>query len=113
MRVAVIGHPAWSELVQPPEVEWCTLDDGALDFLHVFHDGAEDLKEAFPSYKAAIAKTGMVWVSWPKKASEVPTDLSGNLVRSIALDGGLVDVKVCAFDTVWSGLKMMWRLKDR
>jgi hypothetical protein len=55
----------------------------------------------------------MFWVSWPKKTSGVQTDLSENIVRDIGLAAGLVDVKVCAIDDVWSGLKFVYRLKDR
>jgi hypothetical protein len=55
----------------------------------------------------------MLWVSWPKKSSGVPTDLSENVVREIGLEAGLVDVKVCAIDETWSGLKFVWRLRDR
>jgi hypothetical protein len=55
----------------------------------------------------------MLWVSWPKQASGVETDLDGNKVRTIGLDGGLVDVKVCAVDEVWSGLKFVWRVTQR
>ena len=56
---------------------------------------------------------GMIWVSWPKKASKVPTDLSDAAVRDLGLSIGLVDVKVCAVDKTWSGLKFMYRLEDR
>ena len=55
----------------------------------------------------------MLWVAWPKKASAVATDLTGNDVRQIGLDEGLVDVKVCALNEIWSGLKFVYRLKDR
>jgi hypothetical protein len=55
----------------------------------------------------------MVWISWPKKSSGVKTDLDENIVRKLGLKTGLVDVKVCAVDDVWSGLKFVFRLKDR
>ena len=55
----------------------------------------------------------MLWVSWPKKTSTLETDLSGNVVRELGLACGLVDVKVCAVDADWSGLKFVWRVKDR
>ena len=61
----------------------------------------------------ALQPAGTLWVSWPKKASGVPTDLTENVVREIALAGGLVDVKVCAVDDTWSGLTLVRRLKDR
>jgi expansin (peptidoglycan-binding protein) len=55
----------------------------------------------------------MLWIAWPKKASGVATDLSDNSVRLIGLDEGLVDVKVCAVNEIWSGLKFVYRMKDR
>jgi len=55
----------------------------------------------------------MLWVSWPKKSAKVPTDLDENVIRIFGLNNGLVDVKVCAVDDIWSGLKFMFRLKDR
>ena len=62
---------------------------------------------------AKMAPAGLLWVSWPKKASKVATDLDENVVRAMGLAAGLVDVKVCAVDEVWSGLKFVRRLKDR
>ena len=63
--------------------------------------------------KPKLAAGGMLWASWPKKAAKLPTDLDENVVRRIGLDQGLVDVKVAAVDEVWSGLKFVYRLKDR
>lgn len=60
-----------------------------------------------------LAPDGMLWISWPKASSKVPSDLTGNLVREIGLKNGLVDVKVCAVDEIWSGLKFVYRLEDR
>ena len=60
-----------------------------------------------------LRKDGMLWVSWPKKASKVSTDLDENKIRTFGLNNGLVDVKVCAVDEVWSGLKFVFRLTDR
>jgi hypothetical protein len=78
-----------------------------LDMVHVFATAADGLAQALPRFRAAIAPHGMVWVSWPKKASGVATDLSDVVVRNIALSLGLVDVKVCAIDATWSGLKFV------
>jgi hypothetical protein len=66
-----------------------------------------------PLLKGRLSQTGMIWISWPKKASGLSTDVSENVVREVALQTGLVDVKVCAVDEVWSGLKLVIRLKDR
>lgn len=84
-----------------------------LDFIHVFTKQRIIVEAHFDDWKAHLSKTGMLWISWPKKASKVPTDLSSNIVREIGLAHGLVDVKVCAVDAVWSGLKFMYRVKDR
>ena len=71
------------------------------------------LKSAFPKLKSSLAQDGLLWISWPKGASKIKTDLNENVVREIGLGAGLVDVKVCAVDDVWSGLKFVYRLKDR
>ena len=57
--------------------------------------------------------TGMIWINWPKRSSKIETDLSRDPIRNFLLKNGLVDVKVCAVDTDWSGLKFMYRIKDR
>jgi hypothetical protein len=63
--------------------------------------------------KQALATNGMLWVSWPKGSSGVETDLNENVVREVGLKNGLVDLKVCAVDETWSGLKFVYRRKDR
>jgi hypothetical protein len=78
-----------------------------LDMVHVFATEAAGLAEKLVGYREAIAPDGVIWVSWPKKASGVATDLSDVVVRDTALPLGLVDVKVCAIDEVWSGLKFV------
>ena len=85
----------------------------ALDFIQVFVTGQSALTTAFAQYPARLKSNGMFWVSWPKKSSGMQTDLNENIVRDIGLAAGLVDVKVCAVDDVWSGLKFVYRLKDR
>ena len=74
---------------------------------------AADLKRAFPIWMHRLKPTGMLWVAWPKKASSAETDLTDEVVRRIGLHGGLVDVKVCAIDATWSGLKFVRRVTDR
>ena len=71
------------------------------------------LEATFPGLVRALAPDGSLWISWPKKASGVDTDMTEDVVRAVALAGGLVDVKVAAIDDVWSGLKLVRRLKDR
>lgn len=84
-----------------------------LDLILLFADSQKALKSEFPKHAQKLAKSGMLWIAWPKKASGVATDLSDNSVRQIGLDAGLVDVKVCAVNDIWSGLKFVYRLKDR
>ena len=78
-----------------------------LDMVHLFATSSDGLARLLTRVRAAIAPDGMVWVSWPKKASGVATDLSDVVVRNIALPLGLVDIKVCAIDATWSGLKFV------
>jgi hypothetical protein len=84
-----------------------------VDLIVLFVTSQKQLTRALAQYSARIKPAGMLWVSWPKKASGVQTDLSENIVREIGLASGLVDVKVCAVDDVWSGLKFVYRLSDR
>lgn len=83
------------------------------DIIMAFFIETAQLAKRFSALKGRIKQSGALWVAWPKRASKVPTDVTGNVVREIALTGGLVDVKVCAIDEVWSGLKLVYRLKDR
>jgi len=78
-----------------------------LDMVHIFVTEAAGLAGKLRSYRAAIKPDGMIWVSWPKKSSGVATDLTDVVVRGTALPLGLVDIKVCAIDEVWSGLKFV------
>jgi hypothetical protein len=78
-----------------------------LDMVHIFTTQAAALAGKLRSYRAAIAPDGMIWVSWPKKSSGVATDLTDVVVRDTALPLGLVDIKVCAIDETWSGLKFV------
>jgi len=84
-----------------------------LDLVLLFTRSAGDLREEFPNWMKKLATAGMLWVAWPKKTSGVATDLDENRVRGIGLAAGLVDVKVCAIDATWSGLKFVRRVKDR
>ena len=88
-------------------------DQSSLDFAMVFTKSKAELKKEFSRATKSLTPSGMIWVSWPKKSSGVPTDLDENIVREIGLAAGLVDVKVCAVTEVWSGLKFVRRLKDR
>ena len=85
----------------------------ALDFVLLPSKSQSDLKKNVPQWSKRLAPAGMLWVSWPKKSSRLATDLDENKVREIGLAAGLVDVKVCAINAVWSGLKFVIRVKDR
>mgnify|MGYP000589715945 CR=1 FL=1 len=85
---------------------------GELDVVHLFVKSQDQLNTLLPQARLAIAQDGMIWVSWPKKASKVETDMSEDAVREAALPMDLVDIKVCAVDDIWSGLKLVIR-KDR
>ena len=84
-----------------------------IDFILLFVKSRHELATKFSICAAKLKPDGMLWVSWPKKASGIKTDLTDNVVRELGLSEGLVDVKVCAVDEVWSGLKFVFRLKDR
>ena len=84
-----------------------------LDMVHVFSTDAATLRKKLPACREAIAPDGMVWVSWPKKSSGVATDVTENVVRDTALSLGLVDIKVCAIDETWSGLKLVIPVAQR
>lgn len=83
------------------------------DFIHFFTMQRSALEKNFLIFKSRLSKSGLLWISWPKNSSGVKTDLSENIIREIGLRTGLVDVKVCAIDEIWSGLKFVFRLKDR
>lgn len=84
-----------------------------LDVVVLFTTQAADLTRRFDALQRALAPAGGLWVSWPKKSAKVPTDLDENVIRAIGLQQGLVDNKVCAVSEVWSGLRFVWRLRDR
>ncbi len=85
----------------------------SLDMIVLFTDSQRVLKREFSRLAGKLAINGMLWIGWPKKTSGIAGDLSENDVRQIGLDAGLVDVKICAINEVWSGLKFVYRLKDR
>ena len=86
---------------------------GPLDFIQFFTQVRNELEVQFRDLKRELLKGGMLWISWPKGSSKVETDLNEGIVREIGLKNGLVDVKVCAVDEVWSGLKFVYRKEDR
>lgn len=97
----------------PDGAKLVTQAKGPLDVVHLFATEAKGLAAKLSRYRDAIAADGMIWVSWPKKASAVATDLSDVVVRNAALPLGLVDAKVCAIDETWSGLKFVIPVAQR
>lgn len=84
------------------------------DFIHLFTRSQEELHELFPKLKESLTYKGMLWISWPKGSCGVGiTNLNDNIVRDIGLENGLVDVKIASIDDTWSGIKFVYRLKDR
>lgn len=83
------------------------------DIVHLFATERAVLAKALVSFLKTLRPDAMIWVSWPKKASKVPTDITEDVIRAVALPLGLVDIKVCAVDEVWSGLKLVIRKENR
>ena len=83
------------------------------DFIHIFLKEFKNMEKEIMDLKPKLKENGILWVSWPKGSSKIPTDLNRDIIRETILQIGLVDVKVCAIDEHWSGLKFVYRLKDR
>ena len=86
---------------------------GPLDVIVAFYSSRAQLERRLVALKGALDYAGGLWIAWPKRASGVATDLNDNVVRELGLATGLVDNKVCAIDEVWSGLRLVYRLRDR
>ncbi|MEG3179872.1 hypothetical protein [Sphingomonas sp. LT1P40] len=84
-----------------------------IDAAHIFVTDRATLDRELGALRQLISPSGFIWASWPKKASKVPTDITEDVIRAVALPLGLVDVKVCAVDEIWSGLKLMIRKELR
>lgn len=111
-----IGAPAnYDELVAPlPDgTRRTTRLSKSPQFVHVFSTKIADLATRLKTLRKSLAQTGVVWVSWPKKTSKVATDITEDVIRTVALPMGFVDVKVCAVDDTWSGLKLVIRKSER
>ena len=113
-RVALLDLPVDVKGKLESALASCQIaEDQPVDFAIIFVKTSDELKKQFPRFAKQLAPAGMLWVSWPKKASGLATDINENEVRRIGLEAGLVDVKVCAVNEIWSGLKFVIRLKDR
>ena len=113
MRVHSVNPPqdyeAW--IAPLPEVTKC--DNPPYDLVHIFTNSTEELETLLLRFRHEIAQNGMIWVSWYKKASRMPTEITEDTIRNTALAIGLVDVKVCAVNDQWSGLKVVIRKELR
>ena len=97
----------------PADVQISATIRSRIDLWHLFTASVVELSKSLPAAKQQIMQNGMIWVSWPKKTSRVPSQITEDTIRSVALPLGLVDVKVCAVDDTWSGLKLVIRKQDR
>ena len=118
-RVAWINRPATQDFLATSRA-FITMENttpsnlvGPYDVIHMFTDSRATFEATLPRLISALDKDGMIWMSWPKRASKVPTDLTEDVIRNTALTTTLVDVKVCAVDEVWSGLKLVIRKEHR
>lgn len=108
----IVGaEPEYEKLIEVP----FSIPQGTApyDFVHLFADKQSVLEKALNAAISKLATKGMLWISWPKKASKVPTDLDDSVVRQMGINAGLVDIKVCAVNEKWSGLKFVIPVKDR
>jgi hypothetical protein len=116
MVVALLGAPDGFDALLvglPDDVSVRRRAQGHLDLAMTFQTERAVLEQRLPTILNALDRAGSLWVAWPKKASKVPTDITEDTVRDVVLPIGLVDVKVCAIDPTWSGLKVMWRRENR
>jgi hypothetical protein len=107
------GHVRLLGLPADMTVTWLARPEKDTAFVHVFSKEAAELRKKLTAYRRQIAPDGVIWVSWPKKSAGVETDITEDTIREIALPLGLVDIKVCAVDETWSGLKLMIRKSER
>ncbi len=116
MAVHVAGEPegyrGWLAPL-PDGLRWQTRLGSGVDVVHWFGDEKAALAQALQRCRETLAADAVLWVSWPKKASKVPTDITEDVIRALALPLGWVDVKVCAVSEVWSGLKLVVRKELR
>jgi hypothetical protein len=116
MRVIVMNAPEnYRTLLGklPDDVEFSNRPRVGAQFIHLFVTRRNDLEKRLSQLRKTLAADGTLWISWPKKSAGVATDVTEDVIRAVALPLGLVDVKVCAVDQVWSGLKLMIRREAR
>ena len=115
-KVVALGAPANYRRWLAPLPEKVSFSDkavGGSDFVHLFVTGRRTLEKELKRLRRLLADAGVLWISWPKKASGVATDITEDVIREVCLPLGFVDIKVCAVDETWSGLKLMIRKENR
>lgn len=117
-RVGLIGAPEdfdrmLGELPPGVDLRRRLVRGARFDVIVAFHTRRSELERRLPALAAALDPAGGLWLAWPKRASGVITDVTEDVVRGLGLSAGLVDNKVCAIDPVWSGLRLVYRLRDR
>lgn len=111
-RLSLVGAPAgWA--LEAPVPETIAVREGPADVIVAFARSAAEVKQLIPELGERIRPAGALWIAWPRKAAGHVSDVTENLLRDVALPLGLVDVKVAAIDTDWSGLKIVWRKELR
>jgi hypothetical protein len=115
-RVHAVGAPdGYRRLLEPlpRSVDFVSKADRSTDIVHVFCTTKSELSKKLAIFRARLGPDAAVWVSWPKKSAKVPSEVTEDVVREVAIPLGFVDVKVCAIDEVWSGLKLVVRKELR
>jgi hypothetical protein len=112
-RVALLGAPDGFELELPEYAKVKRRAGGKTDVIVTFHTARAELERRLPALRAMMDPAAGLWIAWPKRASKIPTDITEDVLREIALPTGLVDNKVCAIDETWSGLRLVIRREHR
>ena len=112
-RVMLLNAPPGFALELPEDARVLRRASGKADVIVSFHTERARFERRLPDLRACLEPAGGLWIAWPKRASKVPTDMTEDVVRDVALPRGLVDVKVCAIDETWSGLKLVIRRELR
>jgi hypothetical protein len=112
-RLALLGAPEGFEIELPEDVSVRRRAGGKADVILTFHTARAELERRLPALRAMMEPAAGLWIAWPKRASKLPTDITEDVLREIALPTGLVDNKVCAVDETWSGLRLVIRREHR
>lgn len=113
LHAAPVGYLRQLALDDAKAFTWLKQPDAGVQLVHAFTTSQAELAKLLARYRRRLAPDGAIWISWPKKASRVPTDLTEDRIRDACLPLGLVDIKVCAVDETWSGLKLVIRKELR